>query len=172
MAAVWKGALSFGLVHIPVQLHTAVRRAENISFRLLHKEDLAPIKNERVCSLDAEAVPWSDVVKGYEVSKGQFVVLSDEDFAKSAIPSSKRIDVVGFVKAEEVDPRYFETPYYLVPQTGGEKAYALFCEALHRTGRLGLGTLTLRQRQSLVGIKPLGQALILEMMRYETELVD
>jgi DNA end-binding protein Ku len=172
MPAVWKGALSFGLVHIPVELHSAVRRKDRLSFRLLHKKDLAPIKNERVCTVDGETVAWDDLVKGYEISKGEFVVVTDADFKKAAVPSTKRIELAGFVKSDEVDPRYFETPYYLIPQKSGEKAYALFAEALRRTDRLGLGTLTLRQRESLVGIRPIGPALLLEMMRFQTELVD
>lgn len=172
MAAIWKGALSFGLIHIPVQLHSAVRAKEGLSFRMLHKKDNTPIKYQRVCPKDKQEVPWGDIVKGYEISKGQFVVLDKDDFAKAAVATSKRVDVLDFVKADEVDPRYFETPYYLVPQAGGEKPYALFREALARTGTLGIGKLTLRQKQHLVAVQAAGDALVLHLMRFAAELVD
>lgn len=172
MAAIWKGALSFGLIHIPVHLHSAVRGKERISFRLLHKKDNTPIKYQRVCPRDKKEVPWSDIVKGYEISKGQFVVLEKEDFDKAAVATSKRVDVLDFVKADEVDPRFFETPYYLVPQAGGEKPYALLREALANTGTLGIGKLTLRQKQHLVAVQSQGDALMLHLMRFADELVD
>jgi DNA end-binding protein Ku len=172
MAAIWKGALSFGLIHIPVQLHSAVRAKEGLSFRMLHKKDNTPIKYQRVCPKDKQEVPWNDIVKGYEISKGQFVVLDKDDFAKAAVATSKRVDVLDFVRANEVDPRYFETPYYLVPQAGGEKPYALFREALARTGTLGIGKLTLRQKQHLVAVQAAGDALVLHLMRFAAELVD
>lgn len=172
MAAIWKGALSFGLIHIPVHLHSAVRAKEGLSFRMLHKKDNTPIKYQRVCPKDKQEVPWADIVKGFEVSKGQFVVLDKEDFDKAAVATSKRVDVLDFVRADEVDPRYFETPYYLVPQAGGEKPYALFREALARTGTLGIGKLTLRQKQHLVAVQASGEALVLHLMRFAAELVD
>ncbi len=173
VAAIWKGALSFGLVNIPVQLHSAVRSAEKISFRQLHGDDLAPIKNERVCSKDGEPVAWGDIVKGYEYTKGKFVVIDDDDFAKAAaaVPSSKSLDVLDVVRADEIDPRFFETPYFLVPQEGGTKAYALFRDALDRNGMVGIGKLTMRGKQYLAGVKPVGRALVLELMRFEAELV-
>lgn len=172
MAAIWKGALSFGLIHIPVQLHSAVRAKEGISFRMLHRKDNTPIKYQRVCPRDQQEVPWSEIVKGFEVSKGEFVVLDKEDFEKAAVATSKRVDVLDFVKADEVDARFFETPYYLVPQAGGEKPYALFREALARTGTLGIGKLTLRQKQHLVAVQASGDALVLHLMRFANELVD
>src|SRR5947207_9644416 len=136
MAAIWKGSLTFGLVNIPVELKTAVR-ADHISFRLLHEEDLSPVKYERVCSADGETVPWNEIVKGYEYEKGKFVVLTDEDFKTAALEQSKTIDILDFVKQDEIDPRYFETPYYLVPAKGGEKPYALLREAVRSTGSVG-----------------------------------
>jgi Ku protein len=120
MAAIWKGSLTFGLVNIPVELTTAVR-ADHISFRLLHEEDLSPVKYERVCQADGEPVPWNEIVKGYEYEKGKFVVLTDEDFKTAALEQSKTIDILDFVKQDEIDPRYFETPYYIVPAKGGEE---------------------------------------------------
>jgi DNA end-binding protein Ku len=171
MAAIWKGSLTFGLVNIPVELKTAVR-ADHISFRLLHKEDLSPVKYERVCQADGETVPWNEIVKGYEYDKGKFVVLTDEDFKAAALESSRTIDILDFVKEDEIDPRYFETPYYLVPQKGGEKPYALLREAIRQTGSVGVGKIIIRQSQHLAGVKVVGDALVLEIMRFANELVD
>src|SRR5678815_1625382 len=139
MRPLWTGALSFGLVNIPVRLHSAVQRKERISFRLLHKTDLSPIKYDRVCQKEGESVPWSDIVKGYEYAKGKYVVLTDDDFKAAAIESSKRIDILDFVRVDEIDPRYFDSPYYLAPAKGGEKPYALLREAMERTGTVGIG---------------------------------
>ena len=172
MATIWKGALSFGLVNIPVELKPAVRADDNISFRLLHAEDLSPVKYERICSADGEVVPWSEIVKGYEYQKGKFVVMTDDDFKAAAIESSRAIEILDFVKEEEIDPRFFETPYYPVPTKGGEKAYALLREAIRKSESIGIGKITIRQKQHLAGIKVVGDALVLEIMRFAGELVD
>lgn len=173
MRPLWTGTLSFGLVNIPVRLFTAVQSKERVSFRLLHKEDLSPVRYERVCAEDGEVVPWDDIVKGYEYSKGKFIALSENDFKSAAIESSKAIDILDFVKAEEIDPRYFETPYYLVPQKGGEKAYALLREAIKRGGVVGIGKITMRTNNlHLAGIKTVGDAIVLDVMRFANELVD
>jgi DNA end-binding protein Ku len=171
MAAIWKGSLTFGLVNIPVELKTAVR-ADHISFRLLHEEDLSPVKYERICQADGQPVPWNEIVKGYEYEKGRFVVMTDEDFKAAAVEQSKTIDILDFVKEDEIDPRYFETPYYLVPAKGGEKAYALLREAIRQTGSIGIGKIIIRQSQHLVAVKVVGEALVLEIMRFANELVD
>lgn len=171
MAAIWKGSLTFGLVNIPVELKTAVR-ADHISFRLLHEADLSPVKYERICQADGDPVPWNEIVKGYEYEKGKFVVMTDEDFKAAAVEQSKTIDILDFVKQDEIDPRYFETPYYLVPSKGGEKAYALLREAVRQTGSVGIGKIIIRQSQHLVGVKVVGEALVLEIMRFANELVD
>ena len=171
MAAIWKGSISFGLVNIPVELRTAVR-SDHISFRLLNKEDLSPVKYERVSQGDGEPVPWNEIVKGYEYEKGKYVVMTDADFKAAAIEGSKTIDIIDFVKEEEIDPRYFETPYYLVPTKGAEKSYALLREAVRKTGAVGIGKIIIRQKQHLAGIKVVDDALILEIMRFSNELVD
>jgi DNA end-binding protein Ku len=171
MAAIWKGSVSFGLVNIPVELRTAVR-PDHISFRLLHKEDMSPVKYERVGQSEGEAIPWSDIVKGYEYEKGKFVVVTDDDFKAAAIEGSKTIDILDFVKEEEIDLRYFETPYYLVPGKGAEKSYALLREAIRSTKSVGIGKIIIRQHQHLAGIKVVGDALVLEVMRFATELVN
>ncbi|MDQ6635131.1 MAG: Ku protein [Gemmatimonadota bacterium] len=172
MASIWTGALTFGLVNIPVSLASAVRAVEKTSFRQLHKDDLTPIKYERVCPTDGEVVPWNEIVKGYEYSKGKYVVVTSEELAKVKTPSSKAVEMMDFVKSDEIDPRYFDTPYYLVPQKGGEKPYALLREALQRTEMVGIGKLTLRQKEHLVAVRPIGDALVLELMRFEHELVE
>ena len=171
--SIWKGAISFGLVNIPVELHTAVRSESRISFRQLHKKDNATIKYDRVCTKEEKPVPWDEIVKGYEYAKGKFVVLDEEDFRAAAIESTKTIDIQDFVKESDIDPRFFETPYYMVPQKGGEKAYALLREAIRKTGMVGIGMVTMRTNaQHLVAIKVVEDALVMEIMRYADELVD
>ena len=171
MGAAWKGSISFGLVNIPVELRAAVQ-TDHVSFRMLHADDLAPVKYERVCSKDGEPVPWGEIVKGYEYAKGKFVILSDEDFRAAALASSKTIDILDFVRGEEIDPRFFDTPYYVVPAKGGEKPYALLREAIRTTGSVGVGKLTMHQKQHLAAIKTVGDAVMLETMRFANELVD
>jgi DNA end-binding protein Ku len=171
--SIWKGAITFGLVNIPIELHTAVRSESRISFRQLHKKDLSPIKNQRMCAKEEKAVEWDEIVKGYEYSKGKFVVLDEEDFKAATVESSKTIEIQDFVKSEEIDPRYFESPYYLLPQKGGEKAYALLREAIRKTGMVGIGMVTMRSNsQHLVAIKVVEDAMVMEIMRYADELVD
>ena len=171
--SIWKGAITFGLVNIPVEVHSAVSSSDRISFRLLHKKDNSTIKYERVCAKEEKAVPWDEIVKGYEYSKGKYVILEEEDFRAAAIESTKTIDIQDFVKSDEIDPRYFESPYYLLPQKGGEKAYALLREAIRTTGMVGIGNVTMRSNSMhLVGIKVVEDALVMEIMRYADELVD
>jgi DNA end-binding protein Ku len=171
MAAIWKGSLTFGLVNIPVELRTAIR-SDHISFRLLHEKDLSPVKYERICQAEDKPIPWNQIVKGYEYTKGKFVVLTDADFKTAALERSQTIDILDFVKQDEIDPRYFETPYYLLPGNGGDKPYALLREAIRKTGSVGIGKIIIRQTQHLAGVKVLGDALVLEIMRFANELVD
>ena len=173
MRPIWSGAITFGLVNIPVRLHSAVQGKERVSFRMLHEKDLSPIRYERVCQKEGEAVPWKDIVKGYEYTKGKFVVLTDDDFKAAAIESSKTIEIMDFVRSDEIDPRYFETPYYVVPAKGGEKAYALLREAIKNTGTVGIGKITMRTNSlHLVGVKAIGDAIVLEIMRFADEVVN
>jgi DNA end-binding protein Ku len=173
MRPTWSGTLVFGLVAIPVTMHSAVRSKERISFRMLHKDDLSPIKYDRVCEAEGVSVPWNEIVKGYEYQKGKFVVLTDEDFKQAAIESTKTIEILGFVDAAEIDPRFFETPYYLLPGKSADKPYALLREAIRETGKVGIGKVTLRSNSfHLVSIRSDGDALTLEIMRFEDELVD
>src|SRR5882672_4909459 len=169
--ALWKGSISFGLVNIPIELHTAVRD-HRPKFRLLHAKDQSPVKFERVCIHDGHAVAWDDLVKGYEYSKGQFVVLTKEDFQAAAVEKTRAVDIVDFVKAEEIDDRFFETPYYVVPAKGGERAYALLREAIRESGRIGIAKFILRDAQHLAAVEVIESAIVLSVMRFADELVD
>jgi DNA end-binding protein Ku len=168
---VWKGSIAFGLVSIPVELHTAVRD-HRPRFRMLHASDNSPIQFKRVCAREGKPVAWEDLVKGFEYSKGHFVVMTKEDFEAAALEKTKTIDILDFVDAQEIDDRFFETPYYLVPSKGGERAYALLREALRETGRIGIAKFLLREAQHLAAIEVIGDALVLTLMRFADELVD
>jgi len=169
--AIWKGALSFGLVNIPIELHTAVRD-HRPHFRMLHAKDRSPVRFERVCVRDGTPVAWEDLVKGYEYAKGQFVVITKEDFKTAALEKTRTVDIVDFVQADEIDDRFFETPYYLVPAKGGERAYALLREAIRESGRIGIAKFILRDAQHLAAVEVIEQALVLSIMRFADELVD
>jgi DNA end-binding protein Ku len=169
--AIWTGSLSFGLVNIPIEVHTAVRD-HRPHFRLLHAKDRSPINFERVCQKDRKTVAWDDLVKGYEYEKGRFVVLTKEDFKTAALEKSRTVDIRSFVKPQEIDDRFFESAYYLVPAKGGERAYALLREALKETGLVGIATIVLRDAQHLAALEVVGDALVLTLMRYAEELVD
>jgi DNA end-binding protein Ku len=169
--ALWKGALVFGLVNIPVELHTAVRDSRP-RFRMLHAEDKSPIKFERVCAREGKPVAWEDLVKGYEYQKGRFVILTKEDFKQAALDKSRTVDIRNFVNGEDIDDRFFETSYYLTPQKGGERSYALLRQALRDTRLVGIATIVLRDAQHLAALEVKGDAMVLTMMRYAEELVE
>ncbi len=168
----WNGSISFGLVTIPVALYPATSR-EELSFRLLRKSDQSPVNYKRVAEADGKEVPWGEIVKGYEYEKGKFVILKDEDFKRVDLEAAAQtIDIMDFVKIEEINPMYFQKPYYLEPQKGGEKAFALLREALRDSGKLGIAKVIIRTREHLAGVKAQGDAIILEIMHFGDELVD
>ena len=169
--ALWKGSIAFGLVNIPVELHTAVRDSRP-RFRMLHAEDKSPIKFERVCAREGKPVAWEELVKGYEYERGRFVILTKEDFQQAALEKSRTVDIRNFVKGEDIDDRFFETSYYLTPAKGGERAYALLREAIRETGLVGVATIVLREAQHLAALEVKDQAMVLTLMRYAEELVD
>ncbi|HEY7530359.1 MAG TPA: Ku protein, partial [Gemmatimonadota bacterium] len=171
MRSMWKGHISFGLVNIPVKLYSATSK-EDLSFRFLHKKDLSPIAYEKVCAQEGEEVPWDEIVRGYEYEKGKFVVLTDEDFKRADVEATRTVDILDFVDAAEVDPMYFDKPYYLQPDRGGEKPYVLLREALQRTGKVGIAKVVIRTRQHLAAVKPSGDALVLDLMRFDDEITD
>jgi DNA end-binding protein Ku len=168
---IWTGALSFGLVNIPVEVHTAVRD-NRPHFRLLHAKDRSPINYERVCQKEGEAVGWDELVKGYEYEKGRFVVLTKEDFAAAALEKTRRIDILDFVKADDIDDRYFDKPYYLTPAKGGDLAYALLREAIRESGRIGIAKFIMREVQHLAAVEVVDEALVLSTLRFADELVE
>jgi len=169
--ALWKGSIAFGLVNIPIELHTAVRD-HRPKFRMLHASDKSPVKFERVCIRDGHAVAWEDLVKGYEYAKGHFVVITKEDFKAAAVEKTRTIDIIDFVQADAIDDRFFETPYYLVPAKGGERAYALLREAIRESGRIGIAKFILRDAQHLAAIEAIENAIVLSVMRFADELAD
>ena len=169
--ALWKGSIAFGLVNIPIELHTAVRD-HRPKFRMLHAKDKSPVRFERVCIRDGHPVAWEDLVKGYEFQKGHFVVVTKEDFQAAAVEKTRTIDIVDFVKSDEIDDRFFETPYYLLPAKGGERAYALLREAIRQSGRVGVAKFILRDAQHLAAVEAIDNALVLTIMRFADELVE
>jgi DNA end-binding protein Ku len=169
--AIWTGSLSFGLVNIPIEVHTAVRD-QRPHFRMLHAKDRSPINFERICQKDGKSVAWNDIVKGYEYEKGHFAVLDKEDFAAAALEKTRRIDVLDFVEAQAIDDRYFDKPYYLTAKKGGEVAYALLREAMNESGRIGIAKFVMRETQHLAAVEGIGDALVLSTLRFADELVD
>lgn len=139
---------------------------------MLHATDKSPVKFSRVCIRDGHPVAWEDLVKGYEYAKGHFVVLTKEDFKAAAVEKTRRVDIIDFVKAEEIDDRFFETPYYLAPAKGGDHAYALLREAMRQEKRVGIAKFILRDTQHLAAVEVIDQALVLTLMRFSDELVD
>lgn len=169
--ALWTGSIAFGLVNIPIGLYRAVRETRP-RFRLLHGKDKSPVRYERVCEREDRVVAWSEVVKGYEYAKGRFVVLTPEDMKRAALEKTRTLDILDFVPGEDVDDRFFETPYYVVPGKGGDRGYVVLREALRQSGKIGVGRIMLRETQHLAALEPLGEALVLTMMRFARELAD
>jgi DNA end-binding protein Ku len=168
---IWTGALSFGLVNIPVEVHTAVKDSRP-RFRLLHAKDRSPINFARVCRKEGRAVAWQDLVKGYEYEKGRYVVLSKEDFEAAALEKTRKIEILDFVRGEAIDDRFYDKPYYLTGAKGGDAAYALLREAIRRSGRIGVAKFILREVQHLAAVEVIGDALVLSTLRFADELVD
>ena len=169
--AIWKGSISFGLVNIPIALYPATRR-EELKFRLLRQTDLSPVNYKRVAEKDGKEVPWDQIVKGYEYEKGKYIVLRDEDFQRVDLEATQTVDIQDFVDQVEIDPMFFYKPYYLEPQKGGDKAYALLRDALKDSGKVGIAKVVIKTRQYLAGVKPEDGALVLELMHFADELAD
>jgi DNA end-binding protein Ku len=169
MRAIWKGALSFGLVNIPIRMYTASREKE-LSFVLLHKKDLSEVRYARICKAEGKEIPWSEIVKGYEYEKGDFVVLQDSDFEKVNQKITKSIEIVSFIDEAEVDSIYYVKPYFLEPDKS-DKAYSLLRDALKKSKKVGLAKYILRNREHLAVVKVRKNLLILNELRYQNELV-
>src|SRR5215831_2260286 len=171
MRAIWKGNISFALVTIPISLFSATKRNE-VSFHYLHKKDLSTVSYKRFCDTEDVEVPWDEITRGYEYEKGQYVEITDEDLDRADVELTKTIQIVEFVQEEEIDPIYFEKPYYLEPQKGGEHAYALMRDALAQSKKVGIAKVVLKSREHLAAVKSVGNMLTLQTMRFAHEIVD
>jgi DNA end-binding protein Ku len=171
MRPIWKGSISFGLVSIPISLYPATRR-EELKFRLLRAKDLSPVNYKRVAESDGKEVPWDQIVKGYEYKKGKYIVLKEEDFARVDVEATQTVDIIKFVRLEEVDPLLFYKPYYMEAEKGGDKAYVLLRDALADVGKIAIAKVVIKARQHLAAIKPQTSGLMLELMRFPEELLD
>jgi len=169
--AIWNGSINFGLVTIPVRLFTAVRENE-IHFNMLHKKDKGRINFQRVCSVDGKKVEWNEIVKGYEVGDGEYVLISDEDIKSVRIEATQSIDIQEFVDLGEINPILFDKPYYLEPEKKGRHAYALLRDALAESNKVGIARVVIRTKEYVCALKPNGNALVLELMHYPDEIVD
>ncbi len=170
MRAIWKGAISFGLVTIPVGLYSAVENRRP-KFKLLRAEDHSPVKYKRVAESDGEEVSWDQIVRGYEVEKGRYVVFTDEELeAATEAATSKLVDVVQFVDASEIDPIYYRQPYYLAPEKTGVKAYKIMLAALQSRGRVALARVTIREREQMATLRAKDNVIVLETMHWPDEI--
>lgn len=170
MRSIWSGLISFGLINIPVKLYSAIESKEKINFHFLHKKDLSPIRYAKVCEADGKEISYKDVVRGYEYEKEHYVVVEEEDFNKANIRETNTIDILSFTNEDEIDSILFEKPYYLEPDKGAEKPYALLTEALKKSHKVGVAKFVIRKREHLGLIKPSENLLILEQMRFQEEL--
>jgi DNA end-binding protein Ku len=167
----WKGTLGFGLVSIPIELHTAVRDT-GPHFHFLREKDLSRVNFQKVAVADRKPVEQDELVRGFEYQKGRYIVLTKEDFERAAVKRNSAIELLDFVAAGEVDDRYFDKPYYLSPQKGGERAYALLREALRESEKVGIAKIVMRDTPHLAAVEAIGDALVLSTMRFQEELVD
>lgn len=169
MRAIWSGVISFGLINIPIKLYSATAGV-SLDLNYLHKVDLSPIRYAKVCRADGKELTMDDLVKGYEYQDGDYVVLTDEDFKKANLNRTQAIDILDFVKENEIDTIYFEKPYYLEPDKGAAKAYKILRESLRKARKVGVAKFVLHNRERLGIIKPHGNYVVLEQMRFEDEI--
>lgn len=169
MRSIWSGAISFGLIYIPVKLYNA-SQDQGLDFDMLRRGDLCRIRYVRVCEETGEEVDYSDIVKGYEYENGKYVVLEREDFIRANVKKTRTIDIVAFVDGHEIDEKYLEKPYYLVPDKEADKVYALLREAMKESGKAGVARFVLRNREHMALLKPDGEALTLIQMRFASEI--
>jgi DNA end-binding protein Ku len=171
MQAIWKGTISFGLVTIPIKVYSATEERD-ITFRQVHEADGGRIRYRRVCEVDGEEVPYSDIGKGYELPDGRMVILSNEDFASLPLPTAKSIDVLEFVPLEQVDPLYYSKAYYLAAEGPGAKPYVLLRDALTKTGQCAVVKVAIRTRETLALLRERGGSLVLQTMLWPDEVRD
>lgn len=167
--AIWEGTIGFGLVQIPVGLYSAETRDE-LDFDMLDRRDMSPVGYQRYNRETGEPVEWDDIVKGYAIKKGEYVIVEPEDFKRASVKATQTVDIVQFADAEAIDPTFFEKPYVLVPGKRGAKPYVLLREALRKAGKVGIARVVIRTRESLAAVMVKGDALVLELLRYAHEL--
>lgn len=170
MRAIWSGAISFGLINIPVKLYSAVESKERINFDMLEKNNLCPINYVRVCRATGKEVPWENIVKGYEYEKGDYVILTDEDFKKADVKKTQTIDVLDFASENEIDLKLLEKPYYLEPTKESAKPYSILREALKKSKKVGIAKMVLRNREHLGFLKPEKNIIVFNQMRFQSEI--
>jgi len=168
--AIWSGAISFGLVNIPVEVFPAIRDTA-IHFHQLHKTDMGRVKYKKVCSLDGQELGSDDIVRGYETGRDEYVIVEDEELTKLDPARSETIEIHDFVDLSSIDPIYFDRPYYLVPERNGAKAYHLLRKAMEEAGKIAIASFIMRQRGYLVAIRPLESALLLETLHFSPQVV-
>jgi DNA end-binding protein Ku len=170
MRAIWNGSISFGLINIPVKLYSASETRGGIELSMFRKRDMAPIGYKKVAKTDGREVSFGETIKAYEYQPGEYVEISEEDFEQASSEKSKTVDIVEFADEHELDVRYFEKPYYLEPDRGADKPYALLREALTKSGKIAVARFVLRNREHLAAIKPVGRALVLNQMRFPSDI--
>src|SRR4051812_29059476 len=166
--SIWTGALSFGLVNIPVKVYTAVRE-ERVAFHLLHDQDKVRLKQKMICPEDGKEVHREHMVKGYEISPDRYVIVSEEELEAAAPKSSRVIELQDFVDLKEIDPVFFDRPYYLAPAAHAEKAYKLLVDAMEKTGKVGIAKFTMRSKEYLAALRPSDGVIVLETMHFDNE---
>jgi DNA end-binding protein Ku len=167
--SLWKGSISFGLVNIPVLLYSAENR-NSFDLTLLDRRDMKPVGFKRYNKKTGKEVAWEQIVKGYEYEKNRYVVLTDEDFRRANVKATQTIDILSFVRGEDISPTSFETPYFLAPDKRGEKGYALLRETLAKTGKAAIATVVIRTRQYIAAVIPWNEMMVLNTLRYANEL--
>jgi DNA end-binding protein Ku len=168
--AIWTGSISFGLLNVPVKLYSAVSK-KNVSFRELRESDSSRIRHKRVAESDGKEVPYEDIVKGYEISPEQYVVITKEDFEEIDPKKTRSIEIQDFVDLDQIDPIYFDHPYYLGPDKGAERAYALLTKAMNEQAKVAVARFVLRNKENLAAIRPMGDVLTMATMRFADEVV-
>jgi DNA end-binding protein Ku len=169
MRPIWSGALSFGLVNIPIRVYSGSEEHQ-LEFDMLHKQDLSPIRYARICKLDGEEIPYQDIVKGFEYEKGEYIVIDEEDFKRANAQKTKTIDIKSFTFIESVDPIFYTKPYYLEPDKRASKAYSLLRDALKKSQKVAVATFVFRNKEHVGIVRPFENILILNQMRYQTEI--
>lgn len=171
MRALWKGSISFGLVHIPVKMYVAVHE-HDLKFVMLHKKDNSQIRYAKICKIEDKEVPWEEIVKGYEYEPGEFVVVSDADLKDLNLNRSKSIEILHFIDVSEIDTVYYEKPYFLEPEKNAGKAYRLLLDAMLKSKKVGIAKFVIHNREHLGIIKPYENIIVLNELRYDAQLGD